>query len=685
VNQLHHPVSGQEITDPDVLLTGEKNHERSSSSYKDFNFDIFSRLNLQELLREWRAIYPKQSIKQFLEHTHLDILLTPDQWNDMVEMEPPKLVPSLAVGQHMIAELLRDGVMNSTHFYLSCRNGHIGCFNKLNRAVEYAQQREIPMLRLPPETLAKFRLAVAHEVLQTHLHHTVPDNEDANAEVGRQLMQQDFTKALLAKLQKLRPELDVEMLLPLIQRGLHENSVIVENAIVEMMPDFSLEKTHAWTKSLSDAPELEHSGDMLRFLRYCRGLTQMEVGGNSQVRRNGFASHQENVPAITVHLVDEVKKKYMLSGEELEVLLKLSYPALNDEWLEKQPADKRWHAALRGARNALGLTHTKIDAYSPGFINIDGTPRTAAAMLEQHERKRRPMITKNWEAMRSLFKKREEELGVSVFSPYAEKAIAGSVLALADKQAAFSQEWLEEQPHPKQAGLLLRAIRNKVGISPEKLAEGYISYQALNNMEGGRNAFSGHLLNGFIWRLREELAKQTKESGTPQEWFTLELEDRLRLAARKSHWPDVPTQLPALNVTLPKVERNPEALMERLHSGRPPLDAMCEYFGITRAQCGTLTDMCPAAIKANSEQFSPKAAKRYMEVLCALNNMLPHEQQLNMRECSVPLFSAMPVVHEGSPNISRAALGNLLHPGDPKHANALKKLTPAKGSREAAA
>jgi transcriptional regulator with XRE-family HTH domain len=187
------------------------------------------------------------------------------------------------------------------------------------------------------------------------------------------------------------------------------------------------------------------AGLLLAAFRKRAGLSQEVLAENPGVDARTLGYWESGRHAIDVSKLPLLAEHLHLSLEEKECLALLCAPALDSDWLSRQEEDKRAGLLLMAFRKRTGLSQKelgeRLDLHQETVLNWE-TGKSSIAVLKL------PSIA--------------EQLGLSP-----EESNRLYLLCL----PALNPDWLSRQDEDKRAALLVGALRQRMGLTQQALAE----------------------------------------------------------------------------------------------------------------------------------------------------------------------------------------------------------------------
>jgi hypothetical protein len=622
------------------LITGEK--QRHDNINRGVSVGAaFGNRKWSDVLSDWEASHKGVGTQEFLKRMHLDAIISPQQWQQMIA-SPPKLVTSGALAYHMVGLMMRDGLYTTKHPHMSTINTQRGLNGRIERVLTYAERRGVVILAPTKDQLQALRDAVAQDVYdKLHKHHDKSTmGESGGVQVSDEFVNHPFTKRLLAHMKHTYPELEEQAFLVHLQDSVKQSPDLAKDVVTQTFTSQPLEAIEAWVEFARNSGSIEHSGDMLRFYRHCSGKYQTDIKNPGNKERNRYAGNREQLGLDSPAGVVMALNRYGLAASDRVAVLKVAYPALSSEWLNKQPKEKQAGLLSRAIRSALGLTFPVIDAAKLDIKKSIAGVESVKAILTDFELRHQALDSDNMKALCDFYVSEAQRQKLNLITSDMLKILQAHTKDVVRFDAGLDDEALEAMPFNKQGGALLKAIRSKAGLSGTQTSGGLYRRQKYQRSESGADPITSDKLDIYVQRIREALEAKHEQ------WFTPELEAKLREKAALFYKPALECVKLPDGLALPETERDPAGFNERIKNAAYPFAEALAYMGIPESAAKAVVGVSYFPNLDYQKGLTGKNRQAFVQLFHTLNEMLPEAQRIDMQAFVAAVEHAHPVKFE---------------------------------------
>jgi transcriptional regulator with XRE-family HTH domain len=293
--------------------SGKDNHINYSLRMDERNF--------RELLADWMLAVgygPGSDNAGFLKEAGLAGQVSAEDWQALLDGSK---APSKKLAGHLAALLHESGHAEAAHF-----PGYIIWNHRAGREREKAHGG-FDILELSDEQYQALRRPLVEKLYHDIIHHgPVPERNPS-----------PLTQELIEKLHTVEPDLDTAETMSRLARRYRRNPQDVLEFVRPILREASDADLRAWMKEELE-PQGEHrgSGQLLRLLRHCAGLTEDELATSIGVERGRINRREMENSPVGLKWFPALKKALRLSDEEYIDLLHIRLPFLEKGWIAKR-------------------------------------------------------------------------------------------------------------------------------------------------------------------------------------------------------------------------------------------------------------------------------------------------------------------------------------------------------------
>ena len=344
-----------------------------------------------------------------------------------------------------------------------------------------AQEKGEPVLELTDEQCHALRKPLIERLCATLVPY-MPYQSDRPCQSGEEETETEvsnksanpLTSKLLAYVRQSRSDVQEEEVLERMAAHWRRRPQEVMDLLRQALPEAQEPELEQWAREelqpLAFVEEYRGAGRLLRFLRECSGFTQDELAAKSGWRSQTVSAEERGELPIYYKRLQKYRKAFDLNEEEYRHLSYLRLPALNPEWLDRRPEEKRAGLLLRAYRQRAEFSQKEFGekVANPQVIMRWETTRSNI------NRQKLPLICKTL----GLSGEEEERLSslVAIKESLRSASVRDALRASNHKRleasglSALDPEWLAAQPEEKHAGLLLQAYRMRAYLTRDELA-----------------------------------------------------------------------------------------------------------------------------------------------------------------------------------------------------------------------